>query len=82
MVLKILLCCVGPFIGGGVRNCVRTYRGGHANADTLQTGGEGGKKGPKTAYILKERPLSGYEYCIQWFQVKTALTYFMNGSAL
>ena len=45
-------------MGGGLRNCVRTHRGGHVNADILQTeGGVGVKKGPKTAYILKERPL-------------------------
>ena len=58
MVLKILLCCVGPFIGGGYGIAYVLIGGSFKCRHIADRGGEGVKKGPKNAYILKERPPS------------------------
>ena len=61
--LRSVLCCVGPlFFEGGLRNSVHTYRGVMQMQTHCRQRGEGVKKGPKTAYILKERPLT-----YRWF---------------
>ena len=58
---------------GGVRNCVRTYRGVTQMQTHCRHKGEGVKKGPKTAYILKERPP---------MQAKDVSTSFLNDNVV
>ena len=58
--VRSLLYWVGPWGGYGIAYVLK--RGSPKCRHIADRGGEGVKKGPKTAYILKERPLT-----YRWF---------------